>query len=154
MYHRAASLIVMVTVCLCFSPVQLLGQDSENRAATMVMADGLEFAPLEVPGFASGMQVAGLYGDFAADGPYALRLSFPDGYRFPPHFHPRDENLTVLSGTLLLAMGDTADESQLVSYGPGDFLNLPAENPHFGGAAGYTVIQLHGIGPFEILLVE
>lgn len=154
MYHRVASLIVMVTVCVCFSPVQLLGQDAEVAAATMVMADDLEFTPLEVPGFDSGMQIAGLYGDFTAEGAYALRLSFPDGYRFPPHFHPMDENLTVISGTLLLAMGDTADESQLVSYGAGDFLNLPAENPHFGGASGYTVIQLHGIGPFEIILVE
>ncbi len=154
MHHRSASLLVIVTVCLCLPPAHLLGQDTEEVAATMIMADDLEFVALEVPGFDSGMQVAGLYGDFTMEGPYALRLSFPDGYRFPPHWHPMDENLTVISGTLLLAMGDTADDSQLVSYGPGDYLNLPAEHPHFGGATGYTVIQLHGVGPFEIMLVE
>jgi len=155
MHHRSVSLLVILTACLGFSPVQALGQEGENAyAATMVMAGDLEFTALEVPGFDSGMQIAGLYGDFTAEGPYALRLSFPDGYRFPPHFHPMEENLTVISGTLLLAMGDTADESRLVGYGPGDFLNIPAEHPHFGGATGYTVIQLHGIGPFEIILVE
>ncbi len=154
MPHRIASLALICTVCVCFLPAQVLGQDAEDSAATMVMAGDLEFAALEVPGFDSGMQIAGLYGDFSTEGAYALRLSFPDGYRFPPRFHPMEENLTVISGALLLAMGDTADESQLVSYGPGDFLNIPPEHPHFGGATGYTVIQLHGIGPFEIILSE
>jgi hypothetical protein len=65
-----------------------------------------------------------------------------------------DENLTVLSGTLLLAMGVDEDESQLVAYGPGDFMNIPGEHPHYGGATGYTVVQLHGEGPFAILLSE
>ncbi len=155
MHHRAATLLVTVAVFLAFPPAHVLGQDAEDAtAATMIMADDLEFAPIEIPGFDSGMEIAGMFGDFTMDGPYALRLSFPDGYRFPAHFHPMDENLTVISGTLLLAMGDWVDESQLVSYGPGDFLNLPAEHPHFGGAKGFTVIQLHGDGPFEILLVE
>ncbi len=131
-----------------------LEQAEDMTTATMVMADDLAFTPLEVPGFDSGMEIAGLHGDFTAEGPYTLRISFPDGYRFPAHFHPLDENFTVISGILLLAMGDTVDESQLVGYGPGDYVNVPAEHPHFGGATGYTVIQLHGIGPFEIILVE
>jgi mannose-6-phosphate isomerase-like protein (cupin superfamily) len=155
MHHRAATLLAIVAVFLAFPPAHMLGQDAEDAtAATMIMADDLEFAPIEVPGFDSGMEIAGMFGDFTMAGPYALRLSFPDGYRFPAHFHPMDENLTVISGTFLLAMGDWVDESQLVSYGPGDFMNLPAEHPHYGGAKGFTVIQLHGDGPFEILLVE
>ncbi len=155
MHHRAATLLAIVAVLLAFPPAHVLGQDAEDAtAATMIMADNLEFAPIESPGFDSGMEIAGMFGDFTMEGPYALRLSFPDGYRFPAHFHPKDENLTVISGTFLLAMGDTVDESQLVSYGPGDFMNLPAEHPHYGGAKGFTVIQLHGDGPFEILLVE
>ena len=158
MHHRGSGLRVFVAVGLCFSPAVALAQDAAGAedltAATMIMADDLEFAAIEIPGFDSGMEIAGLYGDFTAEGEYALRLSFPDGYRFPAHFHPMDENLTVISGTLLLAMGDTVDESQLVAYGPGDYMILPAEHPHFGGAKGYTVIQLHGTGPFEIILVE
>ena len=163
MNNRLTTLLMVCSLALALAPISIqaqdgLGQNAEHAedmtAATMIMADDLEFAALEVPGFDSGMEFAALYGDFTAEGPYALRLSFPDGYRFPAHFHPMDENLTVISGTLLLAMGDTVDESQLVGYGPGDFLNLPAEHPHFGGATGYTVIQLHGDGPFEILLVE
>jgi len=37
---------------------------------------------------------------FKDDSLYTLRLKMPDGYKIPPHWHPTDENLTVLSGTL------------------------------------------------------
>jgi quercetin dioxygenase-like cupin family protein len=154
MVYRIASLALMCTIFVCFTPSLASSQDMDHRTTTMVMADGLEWAPIEVPGFDTGMQIAGLYGNFAEEGHYALRLSFPDGYRFPAHFHPMDENLTVLSGTLLLAMGVDEDESQLVAYGPGDFMNIPGEHPHYGGATGYTVVQLHGEGQFAILLPE
>ena len=145
MNNRLTTLLMVCSLALALAPISIqaqdgLGQNAEHAedmtAATMIMADDLEFAALEVPGFDSGMEFAALYGDFTAEGPYALRLSFPDGYRFPAHFHPMDENLTVISGTLLLAMGDTGDESQLVGYGPGDFLNITDEHPHFGGAMG------------------
>ncbi|MEX2272399.1 MAG: cupin domain-containing protein [Vicinamibacterales bacterium] len=107
-----------------------------------------------VPGFAPGMMLAAMVGDPAAAGqPYTLRLKFPDGYRFPAHYHPNAENLTVLSGTFLLAMGPK-EGGPYTKYAPGDFLFIPPTMPHSGGAAGETVIQLHGIGPFEIKLVN
>jgi quercetin dioxygenase-like cupin family protein len=107
-----------------------------------------------VPGFDPGMKIAVIDGNPDASGPYTLRLSFPDGYRFPPHFHPNVENVTVLSGTFLLAMGKKVDDTKLEAYAPGDFLHIPAEDPHFGGARGETVVQLHGPGPFKINLVQ
>ncbi len=107
-----------------------------------------------IPGFPAGMKMAVINGNPDAPGAlYTLRLSFPDGYRFPPHWHPMAENLTVLSGTILLAMGERADESKLKAYGAGDYLNVAGSKPHFGGARGATVIQLHGQGPFAINLV-
>jgi len=118
-----------------------------------VTASSITWAELNVPGFAPGMQIAVINGDPAASGPYTLRLSFPDGYRFPAHWHPMPENVTVLSGTLLVATGDRVDEAKVTAYGPGDFLHIEASHPHFGGARGATVIQLHGQGPFAINLV-
>ena len=107
-----------------------------------------------IPGFPSGMKMAVINGNPDVPGAlYTLRLSFPDGYRFPPHWHPMAENLTVLSGTLLLAMGERTDDSKLKAYGAGDYLNVAGSKPHFGGARGATVIQLHGQGPFAINLV-
>jgi uncharacterized protein (TIGR02246 family) len=118
---------------------------------TMNMAAGLSFQPLEVPGFKSGMQLAVLHGDPMGKGDYTIRLKFPAGYMFPAHYHPNSEHLTVLSGTFLLSMG-AKEGGTLREYQPGDFLYIPAKQPHYGGARTETVIQLHGIGPFEIKL--
>lgn len=118
----------------------------------MTMHTGLTWAPLSVPGFDPGARIAVLHGDPGAKGDYTIRLEFPDGYRFPVHWHPNGEHLTVLSGTFQLAMGNTADWNALRTYSPGDFLYLPARHAHFGGAKGQTVIQLHGDGPFQIML--
>jgi len=49
-------------------------------------------------------------------------------------------------------MGNTADANALRTYGPGDFLYIPPRHAHFGGAQGLTVIQLHGEGPFQVIL--
>lgn len=142
-------------------PAALRAQDAapadmamDDAQTLVVRSADIEYAPIEVPGFDTGMQIAVLSGDPFGTGPYALRLTFPDGYRFPAHWHPMAENLTVIEGTLLLGMGSQLDESAIEEYVPGDYLSIPGEHPHFGGAKGSTEIQLHGTGPFEINLVE
>jgi quercetin dioxygenase-like cupin family protein len=135
----------------------------EEAAAEMAMAEetiivsnaDVAYEPIEVPGFDSGMEIAILSGDPNSEGGiYTLRLAFPDGYQFPPHWHPKAENVTVVEGTFLLGMGESVDESAIEEYVPGDYLYIPPEHPHFGGAKGRTVVQLHGPGPFAINLVE
>ena len=117
-------------------------------------AASLAWAALEVPGFDTGMKLAVLQGNPEEAAPYVVRLSFPAGYRFPPHWHPMAENLTVISGTFLLAMGETVDTAALKRYGPGDYLYIAPRSSHFGGADAATVIQLHGTGPFTINLTQ
>ena len=107
------------------------------------------------PGFGPGLQIAVVHGDPSVpDKPYTIRASFVDGYIIPAHYHPRAENLTVISGTFMLAMGTDHDDSKLVGYRPGDFLYIPGGHVHYGKARGPTVIQLHGIGPFETIVVD
>ncbi|MEX2110757.1 MAG: cupin domain-containing protein [Gemmatimonadaceae bacterium] len=125
---------------------------AESRTMDARAASSLVWGDLVVEGFNPGAKISVLNGDPAAAGPYTLRLRFPDGYEFPVHWHPGVENLTVLSGTFLLSMGNTADRTAQRAYGPGDYLYIPARMSHFGGARGETVIQLHGIGPFAINL--
>ena len=112
----------------------------------------LIWTDLNVPGFAPGATMAVVHGDPGANRDYIIRLRFPAGYRFPVHWHPNSEHLTVLSGAFLLAMGNTSDESKLKTYGPGDFIYAPARMSHFGGARTATEIQLNGNGPFAINL--
>ena len=159
MTHRT---LLYATLMFLLAPASALFAQDDGAPAEMTMeepavviatAATVEYAPIEIPGFDSGMQIAVLSGDPYGEGPYVVRLAFPDGYRFPPHWHPMAENVTVLEGTFLLAMGESVDESAITEYERGDYLYIPAEHAHFGGAKGDTKIQLHGIGPFEITVV-
>lgn len=121
--------------------------DMETRAQSAIT-----WTDLVVPGFATGARMAVVHGNPGGDGDYTVRLWFPDGYEFPPHWHPMGEHITVLSGVFRLGMGGTANAAAVRDYQAGDFLYVPGRMPHFGGARGETVVQLHGIGPFAINL--
>ena len=153
--RRFASALFIATGFIFGGASATLGQAADSMSGMkLTSAKSLTWTSPQVPGFDPGMRLAVVDGNPEAAGPYTLRLSFPDGYRFPPHWHPNTENLTVLSGTFLLAIGRTVDDSKLQSYQPGDFLHIDGKHPHFGGARGETVIQLHGQGPFTINLVQ
>src|SRR5688500_8004103 len=66
-----------------------------------------------------GARSAVLYGDTAKNELFVMRLWFPKGYRVAPHSHPRPEILTVISGSLLLGMGASADLRRARRLGPG-----------------------------------
>jgi quercetin dioxygenase-like cupin family protein len=146
--------LTLIVVALLV-PTAVLAQGTEPAEHAVVVSEAVAFGPIEVPGFDPGMQIAVLHGDPNAEtGDYTLRLKFPAGYRFPVHWHPMGEHLTVVSGSFLLGMGDTADDAAIQTYAPGDFIYIPGEHPHFGGAETETVIQLHGMNPFKIILPE
>lgn len=128
------------------------GPKSSGDQPMALKASELAFSDVSVPGFAPGMQIAVLHGDPSQAGPYTLRLKFPDGYAFPPHWHPNVEHVTVVSGNFYLGMGDKVNKDVVSGYVPGDYLYAPPHKPHFGWVKGETVIQLHGVGPFEIKL--
>ena len=153
---RVAILSLFLSVAL---PVAVLGQGTaapaEAGTHTFTKLDAVSFAPFEIPGFDPGIQLAVIHGDpMAESGDYTVRLVMPDGYRFPAHYHPMAEHLTVLSGTFLIAMGTDENPGALEEYTPGAFLYFPPEQPHYGGATGQTVVQLHGQAPFKIVLAN
>jgi quercetin dioxygenase-like cupin family protein len=98
----------------------------------------------------AGARAAVLSGDPQKPGPFAIRFRAPDGYRIPPHWHPADENVTVISGTFHLGAGDTFDESKGKEFPAGGFTAMPAGMHHFAWVTGETEIQIHGIGPWDI----
>ena len=120
----------------------------------LVAASGLTWTDFMRPGFDPGIKLAVLHGDPGKSGSYTVRLQLPAGYRFPVHWHPGAENLTVVSGTFLLGVGDVADSNALRTYAPGDYIYIPPRHAHFGGssAQGPTIIQLHGQGPFQTIV--
>ena len=57
----------------------------------------------------------------------ALIFSGLDGYRIAPHWHPKRENVTVISGTFKVGMGDRFDESKMGDFPAGSFAYLDPE---------------------------
>ena len=70
---------------------------------------------------APGREVRGHLGDPSQAGPFVIRAQVPAGYRVPPHWHPTAENLTVLSGTVALGMGEKWDDAALSNLAVGGF---------------------------------
>ena len=59
----------------------------------------------------------------------------PDGYKIAPHTHPARENVTVLSGTLKVGMGDQFDAAKMMTFGAGSFAYLDPSMHHYAGWA-------------------
>jgi hypothetical protein len=83
-----------------------------------------------------------------------VELSFPDGYKIPPHFHPTDENVVVKKGTFLVGMGDTLDVAKTKPMKVGAKGHLPALAHHYGIAKGATVVSITSMGPFGMTYVN
>ena len=102
------------------------------------------------PSLPAGAKMAVLEGDPTKDGPFVMRLQFPDGYHIPPHTHPKTERVTVILGAIYLATGEALDRNSAKKLPAGSFGFWPAGMKHAAWAEEETVIQLHGIGPWQI----
>src|SRR5262245_21868680 len=102
------------------------------------------------PSLPKGAKIAVLEGDPTKPGPFVFRVKVPDGYRIPPHTHPKPERVTVISGTFNIGMGDKFDASKGKAMPAGTYGTWPAGMKHFVWVKGETVVQFHGNGPWEI----
>ena len=102
------------------------------------------------PSLAPGAKFAVLEGDPSKEGLFTMHLRFPDGFQIKPHWHPAVEHITVVSGTFHLGMGDAFDTAKTKALPVGAFAFMAPKMNHFAWAKGDTVIQLHGVGPWQI----
>jgi quercetin dioxygenase-like cupin family protein len=119
----------------------------------MVRPDGLKWAA-GPPFLQPGAQFAIVSGDPSKEGLYVLRLKLPAGFKVAPHTHPNDENVTVISGTFNIAMGDKFDDSKAPSLKTGSFAIAPKGMTHYAWVPEETIIQIHGLGPAGITYVN
>lgn len=94
-----------------------------------------------------GEQIALLVGDPALPGDYSLRRRFPPGHQTRSHWHPHAEYGTVISGIFYIGFGEVASRSHAIPLGPGGFIRVPPNTPHFSFADEEVIVQVHGPGP-------
>ena len=136
---------------LLFASVGLLAQPQRSRPDHTIVAT----ADVQWKALRPGAEIAVISGDpNKAGSPFVIRFRYHGTARIPPHWHPVDEHLTVLSGTFRIGMGERGAEAGTTPLGVGAYALLPAKMVHYAWADDNTVVQAHGIGPFAINYVN
>jgi quercetin dioxygenase-like cupin family protein len=153
---------VMIQMGICFSliflmSIQAMGQDGMHDKGP---DDPIIVLPGEIEwkdgpaSFEEGSQMAVLEGNPAEAGFFNMKLKLPDGFRISPHWHPRVERVTVISGTFLLGHGENFDRDAAKRLVAGSYFSMPPEMVHYAVAEGETIVQLTTIGPWDIIYVN
>src|SRR2546430_7605274 len=118
--------IAFVTVALAASAFG--GTVGDHPAPHAVTApDKVEWKP-----FVGPFTWAILSGDPNKKGsPFVIRIKHPDGVKVPPHWHPIDEHMTVLTGKFHIGTGDSFDAAKMDVLGPGAYAVMPKRMHHF-----------------------
>ena len=142
--------MLLATIVAVAVPFALSAQSHEHGGGhSVVTPDQIKWGPAP-PALPPGAQAAVVDGDPGKAGAFTIRAKFPDGYAVPPHSHPTDELVTVLSGTLMVGHGSKADAGSMKPLATGGFAKMAKGMDHYVRAKGETVLQIHGMGPFEL----
>ena len=144
---RQSGFLVLMLLALSLFPA--LAQQAKH---TMVNADEVQWT--EAPPILPGAQMSVLYGDPAKEGLFVMRLKLPANYRVPPHTHPVDEIVTVISGEFNIGMGREFDEAQTKPYRAGGLVAMSPGTEHFVYTDQETVIQISTRGPWALNFVN
>src|SRR5688572_9000651 len=97
--------VIFLVVTLFASTGPSLAGQSTGQQHVFVTPSTLQWGPAP-DSLPPGAQAAVIDGDPSKAGTFVIRLKFPSGYTVPPHWHPTDENVVVLQGTMRIGMGD------------------------------------------------
>lgn len=106
------------------------------------------------PALPPGAKLAVLEGDPAQPGLFTMRIKVPANYKVPPHWHPADEHVTVISGGFFMGLGEKFDEKGMKELPPGGFAVMATGTRHFAMTKKEAVVQVHAMGPWGINYVN
>jgi quercetin dioxygenase-like cupin family protein len=98
----------------------------------------------------AGAEVAVLEGDPKGEGLFTMRVRLPAGSKLAPHWHPRPERVTVLSGSIGIGYGEVFEPAKLRLFRAGSYYMTPPEVRHFGACFEETVVQITTHGPWQL----
>src|SRR5262245_8255022 len=83
-------------------------------------------------------------------GPFTVHARYPAGLTVGPHRHKSTEQVTVLSGTLLVGWGTVWDPTKLKAFRAGEEVVVPAGVAHFSATHEEAVMEVRIAGPYDI----
>jgi quercetin dioxygenase-like cupin family protein len=132
---------------LCVFIPQAYAQEPHG-AHTMMTPSQLQWK--DAAGLPPGTQVTVIEGPMNEAVPFTVRIKFPAGAGVPPHWHPAIEHVTVISGVFNAGLGEKLDISNTTALPVGSIAIMQPKTIHFGMFNEETILQVHGIGPWEI----
>ena len=136
-------------LCAAATPLAF-GQHAGDHS--MVTPADLKWGP--VPSLPAGAQIAIIEGPMNEAKPFTVRLKLPANYQIPAHSHPATEHVTVISGTFNMGTGDKLDRAKTKALAPGGVAIMQIGTNHFAWTSEETIVQLHGVGPWDVKYVD
>ena len=106
--------------------------------------------PADLP---KGCEMAVLEGNPQAAGLFTARFRLDAGLEVPPHTHPKDERVTLLSGRMSVAFGAKATHDDAHRFGPGDYYVNARDAVHKVWVDEKAELQITGFGPWQVNVV-
>lgn len=151
-YPKFVFLATLLVVGGIISP-NVNAHEAKQSGAAIHTADDIQWSLVSnlLP---HGLQMAVLEGDPTKKGPFTIRVKFPANYRNSPHTHTKAEFMTIISGTFNLGIGKKFDTTNTKVMPAGSFAVIQPGVAHYGWSAEETVLQIHGMGPRDKILVS
>ena len=121
-------------------------------AASPIQAKALKWMD-GPPGLPGGATFAVVSGDPGKAGRFTVQIKMPADYAVPPHWHPTNERVKVLSGQVHYGMNDKL-MSSAKTLKAGHSVTMTAKMHHWVHAAAPATLQVSGTGPFAITYVD
>lgn len=106
------------------------------------------------PVLPAACEMAVLEGDPRSETLFTVRFHTKAPFELSPHWHPRHERVTILEGQVGVGFGDEIDREKATWFGPGDYYVNAKGAHHFVLSDGPALIQITGIGPWQVRYVD
>jgi len=142
---------MLVAGCAGAPDVEVAFPDDVTQIAMPVDAIAWRKCPPTLP---PACEMAVLEGDPTQARLFTVRFRTGEAFEMRPHWHPRNERVTVLEGKVGVGFGDQRDPEDVTWFGPGDYYVNAKEAHHFVLTDGPVVLQITGIGPWKAHFLE
>ncbi len=140
-------LLIFLFFC---SPFFSLAQNGITKDTIRIHTEELQWKDAPAP-FPSGAKIVLMEGSSKQEGLFTIRVAFPPNYILPAHFHPKDERVTVISGSVFIGFGEEVDINNGTEFKAGDFYINPALSHHFVYTKSEgAILQLNCEGPWGL----
>jgi len=116
-------------------------------------ADEIAWRPCP-PTLPVGCEMAVLEGNPKQEMLFTVRFRIGSRFEMKPHWHPRNERVTILEGKVGVGFGDEIERENVTWFGPSDYYVNAHGAHHFVLADGPAVLQITGIGPWQANFLE